>query len=69
MCVPVNKSTVKQQILLEVPVQAELAFLRASSQEALPEPVIPKQGERGAVCCLFTQSMFALATNSPSSFP
>lgn len=56
VCVPVNKSKIKQHILLEVPVQAELAFLTASSQEALLESVIPKQGERGAVCSVCLHS-------------
>lgn len=54
VCAPVNQSKIQQHILLEVAVQAELAFLTASSQEALLERVIPKQGERGAVCSVYT---------------
>lgn len=54
LCAPVNQSKIQQHILLEVAVQAELAFLTASSQEALLERVTPKQGERGAVCSVYT---------------
>ena len=53
VCAPVNQSKIQQHILLEVAVQAELAFLTASSQEALLERVIPKQGERGALCSVY----------------
>lgn len=70
LCVPVNKSKIKQHILLEVPVQAELAFFTVSSQEALLESVIPKQGERGAVCsvCLHSACLPRLVIH-PTALP
>lgn len=68
MCAPVNQSKIQQHILLEVAVQAELAFLTASSQEALLERVILNKVKE-ELCALFTQLMFALASNSPSCSP
>ena len=68
---PVIKSKIKQQILSEVPVQDELSFRTAATQEAsLESSVIPKQGEREAVCavCLHSPCLPWRGTH-PTTFP